>query len=141
LEAAKVAGLNVYVAMAPTYPECDEDDLRATLKAVKSLKPVTIFHEPINIRAENVARIEAQAQRSALSMRSDVFATRESWQDYALESLRTVHKLARELGLANRLHLWPDRALGSASVIRRQKDPGQFLSGLHRSWQRVSEWP
>ena len=47
--------------MAPTYPECDEADLRATLKAVAELEPITIFHEPINIRAENVARIEAQA--------------------------------------------------------------------------------
>ena len=55
LRAAKEAGLNVYVAMAPTYPECDEVDLRATLEAVVELKPITVFHEPINIRAENVA--------------------------------------------------------------------------------------
>ena len=55
LQAAKQAGLYVYVAMAPTYPECDEADLRATLKAVADLEPITVFHEPINIRAENVA--------------------------------------------------------------------------------------
>jgi DNA repair photolyase len=61
LRAAKEAGLHVYVALAPTYPECDEADLRATLQAVAELEPITIFHEPINIRAENVARIEAQA--------------------------------------------------------------------------------
>lgn len=30
LRAAHKAGLHVYVAMAPTYPECDEADLRAT---------------------------------------------------------------------------------------------------------------
>ena len=61
LHAAKKAGLHVYVAIAPTYPECDEADLRATLKAVAELEPITIFHEPINIRAENVARIEEQS--------------------------------------------------------------------------------
>ena len=29
--------------MAPTYPECDESDLRATMKALTDLKPVTLF--------------------------------------------------------------------------------------------------
>jgi DNA repair photolyase len=58
---ARGAGRNVYVAVAPTYPECDEADLRATLQAVAEIKPVTIFHEPINIRAENVERIKAHA--------------------------------------------------------------------------------
>lgn len=54
LRAAKDAGLYIYVAVAPTYPECDEPDLRATLQAIAELEPITVFHEPINIRAENV---------------------------------------------------------------------------------------
>src|SRR5207247_7852791 len=66
LRAAKEAALHVYVALAPTYPECDEADLRATLKAVTELDPITIFHEPINIRAENVARIERHAEALGL---------------------------------------------------------------------------
>jgi DNA repair photolyase len=37
LTAAKKSGLHVYVAMAPTYPESDVDDLRATLKAIATL--------------------------------------------------------------------------------------------------------
>jgi DNA repair photolyase len=37
LKAAKELGLYVYVAMAPTYPESDIDDLRATLKAIAAL--------------------------------------------------------------------------------------------------------
>ena len=78
LRAAKEAGLHVYVAMAPTYPECDEADLRATLKAVAELEPITIFHEPINIRAENVARIEAQATLLGVQLKTAVFATRET---------------------------------------------------------------
>src|SRR5438552_8247358 len=90
LLAAKQAGLHVYVALAPTYPECDEADLRATLSAVAQLEPITIFHEPINIRAENVARIETQAADMGVRLRTEVFATRESWQDYVVKALRTV---------------------------------------------------
>jgi DNA repair photolyase len=118
LHAAKEAGLNVYVAVAPTYPECDEADLRATLTAIAELKPVTIFHEPINIRAENVERIAIDADELGMALRSEVFATRETWKNYALESLKLVHNLAKEIGVADRLHLWPDKSLGSAWVVQ-----------------------
>ena len=146
LQEAKDAGLHVFVAMAPTYPECDEPDLRATLTAMADLQPITIFHEPINVRAENVARMQVEAARGGLSLRTDVFATRESWQDYAVESLRTVERIAGELGLAERLHLWPDKSLGSQSALRhiarrRGEDPANFLIWLQRYWSRISEWP
>src|SRR6266545_1730552 len=113
LKAAADAGLHVYVAMAPTYPECDEADLRATLKAVAELKPITIFHEPINIRAENVARIEEQAAETGVRLQTEVFATRESWQNYAVGALHTVSQLTRELGIEKHLHLWPDKSLAA----------------------------
>lgn len=159
LRAAHDAGLNVYVAMAPTYPECDEADLRATLKAVAEVNPVTIFHEPINIRAENVARIEAHAKESGFfslsssteeragvrsripALRTDVFATRESWQNYAVESLQTVDRLANELSLADRIHLWPDKSLGNLNVANRMSKPKEYMRWLQRWWGRVSEWP
>ena len=141
LHAAKDAGLHVYVALAPTYPECDEADLRATLSAVAELKPLTIFHEPINIRAENVARIEAHAADLGIQMETDVFATREAWQDYAIGSLQTVQRLATELGLAERLHSWPDKSLGNRAVLQRVTDPAQFHTWLQQSWSRISEWP
>jgi hypothetical protein len=126
--------------MAPTYPECDEADLHATLKAVAELKPLTLFHEPINIRAEKVARIEAHARTLGVQVDTGVFATRESWQDYALNSLRTVERLAAELGLAGKLHLWPDKSLGAASVARRMPQQ-EYLRWLDRWWSRLSEWP
>lgn len=141
LQAAKEAGLHVYAALAPTYPECDAADLRATLKAVATLDPVTIFHEPINIRAENVERIQSQARRLGIKLRTEVFASRTAWQDYALDALRAVHSLARELNVHKRLHLWPDKMLGSQSVLVRQANPKKFLDGLNRSWARISEWP
>jgi len=159
LRAAREAGLHVYVAVAPTYPECDEADLRATLRAVAEVEPVTIFHEPINIRAENVARIEAHAKSLGLIplsssneeragvrsrnsvIRTDVFETREQWQDYAVNALQTVERLAGELGLADRLHLWPDKSLGNVGVANRMPKPKDYMRWLRTSWTRISKWP
>ena len=141
LHAAKDAGLYVFVAMAPTYPECDEVDLRATLKAVAELKPITIFHEPINIRAENVARIEEQAESVGVPLRTEVFATRESWQNYAVNALHMVSELAKEIGISKRLHLWPDKSLGSQSLVERMPKPQRYQARLEHWWNRISEWP
>lgn len=141
LRAATEAGLHVYVAVAPTYPECDETDLRATLQAIAELPPLTIFHEPINLRAENVARIESEAAHLGIRLRTDVFATRAKWQDYALDSLRTVERVAGELGLADRLHLWPDKSLGSRVALQGLPQPERQAAWLQRWWNRISEWP
>ena len=141
LRAAKAAGLHVYVAVAPTYPECDDVDLRATMTAVAELEPITVFHEPINIRAENVARIAEWAQARGLRLKTEVFDTPESWEKYALESLKTVQILARELGLKDRLHLWPDKSLGSAEVVSRMPRQAEYRKWLYRWWNRNSEWP
>lgn len=141
LRAAKEAGLNIYVAVAPTYPECDESDLRATLESVARLDPITVFHEPINIRAENVARIEAHANSLGVRLRTEVFATREAWQVYAVGALHTVSEIARELGLGPRLHLWPDKSLGSRSLVDQMPEPAKYLRRLEHWWHRVSEWP
>jgi len=141
LRAAKEAGLHVYVAMAPTYPECDAADLRTTLKAMAELEPITIFHEPINIRAENVARIEEQSAEAGVHLRTDVFATRESWQNYAVNALHTVSEIAKELGIEKHLHLWPDKSLGSQSLADRMPDPKRYLKRLDHWWGRISEWP
>jgi DNA repair photolyase len=141
LHAAHEAGLHVYVAIAPTYPECDEADLRATLSAVVELNPVTIFHEPINIRAENVERIISQANALGVSLKTDVFETRERWQDYAVNALQTVERIAADLGVSNKLHLWPDKSLGSAAVSRRMPQQNGYSQWLESCWARISEWP
>jgi DNA repair photolyase len=141
LRTARDAGLNVYVAMAPTYPECDEEDLRATLRAVAEVAPVTIFHEPINIRAENVERIVAQARSLGIRLKTEVFSTREQWENYAVHSLQTVDRLAEELGLSHKLHLWPDKSLGNSSIANRMTKPREYLQWLMKYWGRISEWP
>ncbi len=141
LQSARESGLRVYVAVAPTYPECDENDLRATLQALAELDPVTVFHEPINIRAENVERIRTQAELAGVALNTEVFETRQAWQDYAVNALQTVERLAREVGIANRLHLWPDKSLGNAAVAKRMPKPTEYLHWLTKCWGRISEWP
>jgi DNA repair photolyase len=146
LRAAKEAGLNVYVAVAPTYPECDEADLRATFAAIKELDPVTIFHEPINIRADNVARIARQAADAGVTLKSEVFASREAWREYAVGQLRQVEILADIFKLTDRLHLWPDESLGSQESLKQfgERQLGAFYSTeawLNHHWSKVSAWP
>jgi hypothetical protein len=111
------------------------------LKAIAELKPVTIFHEPINIRAENVERIQVQASALKIRLRSEIFATRESWKDYALQSFKLVHQVAKDIGVANRLHLWPDKSLGAAWVVESMPKPAAYEKWLQSLWTRISQWP
>jgi DNA repair photolyase len=131
LELAKEAGIPLYVAMAPTFPESDESDFHATLKAIGELEPVTLFHEPINIRAENVERIAAHARELGVEFRSDVFATDKHWRQYAIKQLMMAEILPCFHGMDGRVHLWPDAML--------QNHVGK--EWLARWWNRISEWP
>lgn len=135
LRKAKVLGMHVYVAIAPTYPECDRDDLQAIFKAMVEIEPLTIFSEPINIRAENVERMRKWAEDHGFNFNTEVFATREAWAHYARGQLFLVEEIAKEHGLESRLHLWPDAEL-----------PGKFgdatfTAWCQKWWARVSEWP
>lgn len=168
LRLARDRGLNVYVAVAPTYAECDEADVRATLTAVKELNPFTVFHEPINMRAENIARIAEHARAEGQVLNTAVFANPNTWRVYAMDSLRMVQRLAGEVGLLDRLHLWPDSGLESESAftairkadwvqrhgdVKLTKDQKAELKRLNDAayvehtawlqgwWSRISEWP
>jgi hypothetical protein len=127
--------------MVPTYPECDEQDLDATLQAAAGLDPITLFHEPINIRAENVERIKAQAEGCGVCLKTEVFASAASWQHYARGQLAAVYQLARERKLTKVLHLWPDKSLGSVSALRLVKEPARYAAWLGQQWDRISAWP
>ena len=141
LQAAAAAGIPVYVALAPTPAEVDEADLRATLTEVKKLKPLTVFHEPINMRAENVERIEQHAKSLSVTLNTAVFASKEAWRDYSVAQLKLVERVAGEVGLSQQLHLWPDKALGSQAALKEQRDPVAYRAWLETWWSRISEWP
>lgn len=135
LQRAAEVGLHTYVAIAPVYPESDAGDINATLATVRTAKPLTVFSEPINIRADNVARIKKHADDLGLEMNTKVFASAESWAAYARELLEEVEVLASINGLHDRLHLWPDAALPG-----KIKDPA-FTEWCRGWWNRKSEWP
>ena len=171
LQAAKAAGLNVFVAVAPVYPECDAADMNATLRAVRELDPVTIFMEPINIRAENVARIEEEAAKYApivmkaaagkpvwldefrqsdtqvtlqkvKSLRTEVFATPATWRNYAVKQLDQFESIARSLDIGdNVIHLWPDASLGSKDARRQFAHIADYGDWLAKHWNKISAWP
>lgn len=133
LRAAKEAGLNIFVAVAPTYPECDDRDMFKTLGALAQLNPLTVFMEPINIRAENVRRIEEHALSIGRKMNTSVFATTESWLSYALKQLLEFEAVARECGVTpQQLHLWPDKQMQRDQSLR---------DWLASHWNKISYWP
>lgn len=170
LQQAAKEGIPLYVAVAPTYPECDEADLRATLEAIRPLKPLTVFHEPINIRAENVERISTHAAslEVPVKLQTEVFDNEPSWRRYAVEQLLTVQKVAGELKMEDHLHLWPDKSLRTSAAFMEARqsafeaaNPGlretayekeqrraadqtayeEFAQWLSHWHTRISEWP
>lgn len=142
LETLKLAasmGIPVYVAVAPTYPEQGEEDLTKVLGAVAALQPVTVFHEVINIRAENVERMKREAQALGFEFMEDVFATKENWEGYAITQLLTAQTLATKLGLGSVFHPWPDSTLGSKRV--RYAFGSGYSEWIDECWNRISAWP
>lgn len=133
LKAAKDAGLNVYVAMAPTYPELMNDDLAQTMYQIATLAPATVFHEPINIRAKNVERISKHAESIGVTLNTGVWKSAQAWADYSMQQMESIEEVAREFGTKECLHLWPDKEL--LKYFPNQKP------WFESYWHRVSEWP
>ena len=142
LETLKLAasmGIPVYVAVAPTAPEQGEEDLAKVLGAVAAIQPVTVFHEPINIRAENVERMKSEAQALGFEFMDHVFSTKEDWEGYAITQLLAAQTLANKLGLGSVFHPWPDSTLGSKRV--RYAFGSGYSAWIDECWNRVSAWP
>ena len=97
---------------------------------------MTVFHEPINIRAENVKRIQDHVVSVGVPLKTEVFATRKSWQDYALNSLHAVERVAHEVGTGDRLHRWPDKSLGNQALVKRMPHPKTYIAWLHHWWNQ-----
>ena len=168
LAKAVEAGVHVYVALAPTIPDEGENELRETIRTLMEFNPVTLFHEPINLRAENLARIEAKARELGREVRSEVFQSRERWREYAFRQFDMVDRICQELNVPEGvLHQWPDKDLASKGgymemkKIQAQRDHGSRLEGdlreaaerewhdqrlpwlqyWHNSAERISAWP
>jgi DNA repair photolyase len=139
LRLAVSKGIPIYAAVAPTYPEQGASELAAVLGEVGCLNPVTVFHEPINIRAENVERMRREAEAVGLKFRADAFETKDRWAEYAVGQLRMAEDVACQLGLGDRFHPWPDSSLGTQK--RRREGGAEYSTWLDRCWSRISAWP
>jgi DNA repair photolyase len=141
LSDAREAGINTFVAVAPVFPECDYEGLVNLFTELKKADPVTIFMEPVNLRLDIARRIQEEAVKVGYTIDMTPYTDDEAWADYAVGKLREAERAAAEVGLADRLHLWPDKALGSKKVVARQSDPETYNAWLHHWWGRISEWP
>ena len=139
---ANAAGINTYVAVAPVFPECGYQGMLEVFNAVKQANPWTIFMEPVNLRIGVAQRIQSAATNLEREIDITPYTDPEAWSNYAISALRDAERAAKEAGVFDRLHLWPDhRALGSQAVLRRQSDPHAYLKWLNSYWNRISEWP
>lgn len=139
---AHAAGIHTYVAVAPVYPEVGYKGILEVFHAVKPVNPLTVFMEPVNLRLGVRERIQIAAAEQGREIDMEPYMGGTAWADYAIKFLKHAEVAAREVGILDRLHLWPDHdALGSKTVIEQQRDPAAYLSWLQKYWNRISEWP
>src|SRR5439155_1346115 len=87
LHAAKEAGLHVDVALAPTYPECDEADLRATLQALAGQIP----RQPIPGRPDAESTQIPETPRTLVASRQRMAEVKYStacWRKSAADAMQ-----------------------------------------------------
>jgi DNA repair photolyase len=141
LESARDAGIPVYVAVAPVFPEQGKEGMLEVFSAVRKLDPVTVFMEPINRRRGIVERIRQAGAEHGVSVKPEIFEDAALWAPYAIQSLKDAEEVAWTTGLHDKLHLWPDSSLETQTVLRTLDDPVAHLRWLHKWWGRISEWP
>ena len=139
---AHAAGIHTYVAVAPVFPECGYQGMLDAFTAIKSANPCTIFVEPVNLHLRIAKRIQVEATKRGREIDMTLYTDRLAWSRYAITTLWDAERAAREAGVLDRLHLWPDHsALASKPVIKDQTNPTGYLNWLDTYWDRISEWP
>jgi DNA repair photolyase len=141
LQEAEAAGLNLFVAMAATYPESDEVDLRKTMTAIAELNPFTVFHGVVNISTENISRVVINASLTGKRPDVSIFKSYRARMTHAFETFAAVERIAKELKLTRRLHLWPDKSMATQKAFQFVWNPYSHQAWLDRWWNRVSAWP
>jgi DNA repair photolyase len=103
LEKGKQKGCRIYVAIAPTPPMMKIQDFVILMAQLHYLEPEVIFWEPINARGTNGKRMLAAGldwaeKIMSLSSAADIFLEQRSYLRYA----------AKNEGLLENIHIWPD---------------------------------
>ena len=58
------------------------------------------------------------------------FCDSETRRNYAVEALRTVWSISRDLGIQKKLHLWPDRLLRSKQALMSERNLERYAAWL-----------
>jgi hypothetical protein len=58
-----------------------------------------------------------------------------------MKPLKAIHQVAKEIGVAKQLHLWPDKSLGSGWVVQSMPKPDAYAKWLLGLWSKISVWP
>ena len=106
LIAGHKAGCRLYVAAAPTPPRLEQKDFKQYFEKVVELEPEVIFWEPINARGTNGSRMKEAGLDFV-----DSITSQSAWAESFLRQWRMIEKAANEVGCAEKMHIWPDRAL------------------------------
>lgn len=147
LKEAHALGIPTFVAIAPVFPETDYEGLRNVMRAVMEADPLTLFMEPINIRLGIGKLIGDQLRNNGMEP-SPVLGDPQKWDVYAITKLREAERAADELGIGDRLHLWPDHDRLGSKEARATIEKGwdhplglTYDQWLNWWWERESEWP
>lgn len=142
LNEARDAGLATFAAIAPIYPDVTDDELREVMTAVRDAGVMTAYVEPLHVRADNIERIRRGFEGTMIVPKLDVFENRKDTVKYAMRVLQTAERIAHEVGIGDRLHLWPDDKLLTSKAARKViTNWPAHEAWLQKWWNRVSEWP
>ncbi|MGB3767588.1 MAG: radical SAM protein [Phormidesmis sp.] len=128
LLAGHKAGCRLYLAAAPTPPGLQEKEFKQYFEKVVELEPEVIFWEPINARGTNGSRMKEAGLDFV-----DSITSQSAWADSFLRQWKMIDMAAHEAGCADKMHIWPDRAL------RKFADPQKVDYWINRP--TVEQWP
>ena len=147
LQAAADYGLHVFVAAAPIPPLLTDKDFAEFVTMTKSLNPVTVFAEPINLRGVNVEMMRKSFETYGRAFPSEPFSNPAQWADYAVGTMRDFAEVAVDMGLGDQLKLWPDEALlksNAANQLIKEgffRDEEELLSWVEQWHECPTAWP
>jgi DNA repair photolyase len=100
------AGINLYVAIAPTPPTMQLQDFQNLLQQVMKFDPEVIFWEPINARGTNGKRMLEAGLDFVRSV-----TNRDSWAENFIQQWQYIEQAANNIGCKDLLHIWVDPEL------------------------------
>lgn len=141
LEAAKKAGLRVFVAMAPLIGECVEGDLRRTIERVLYLEIDEFYLQARRLYPCCFDNLRRHARRSGVAVLPELNSGTRGLRR-VMQQIDDIEWTAEEFGIEERLHFWPARELTQASYLRTltTDERERHLAKMERWMKRCQDW-